>query len=137
MRHEPPTVVGVPTRSPSETVTAFIEALERRDLDTALGFVADGCEYDNVPMGKVFGPDGIRGLLAPMLGAATTIEWVVHRQASEGPLVFNERVDRFEMPFGWIEIPVTGVWEVHDGLITLWRDYFDEGTYRRQLPSPR
>ena len=121
--------------TPSETVTAFIHALERNDVDAAVALVSADCEYDNVPMGKVFGPDGIRGLLGPMLGAATTIEWVIHRQVSEGPLVFNERVDRFEMPFGWIEIPVTGVWEVHDGLITLWRDYFDEGTYRRQLPS--
>ena len=125
----------MPTRSPSETVTAFIEALERRDLDTALTLVADGCEYDNVPMGKVFGAEAIGTVLGPMIAAATTIEWVVHRQAAEGPVVFNERVDRFQMPFGWIEIPVTGVWEVHDGLITLWRDYFDEAMYRKQLPS--
>lgn len=121
--------------TPSETVTAFIRALERNDLDTALALVGDGCEYDNVPMGKVHGPDAIRSLLAPMLGAAATLEWVVHRQAAEGALVFNERLDRFEMPFGWIEVPVTGVWEVQDGLITLWRDYFDEATYRRQLPA--
>jgi limonene-1,2-epoxide hydrolase len=121
--------------SPGETVTEFIHALERNDLDAATALVADDCEYDNVPMGKVFGPDAIRTLLGPMLSAATTIEWVVHRQAAEGSLVFNERVDRFEMPFGWIEIPVVGVWEVRDGRITLWRDYFDEATYRRQLPG--
>jgi len=121
--------------SPSETVTAFIHALERNDLDAALLLVGQECEYDNVPMGKVHGPDAIRTLLGPMLGAANAIEWIVHRQAAEGALVFNERVDRFEMPFGTIEIPVTGVWEVHDGLITLWRDYFDEATYRRQLPT--
>jgi limonene-1,2-epoxide hydrolase len=116
-------------------VTEFIHALERNDLDAATALVAEECEYDNVPMGKVFGPDGIRTLLAPMLGAATAIEWVVHREAAQGPYVFNERTDRFQMPFGWIEIPVVGVWEVHDGRITLWRDYFDEATYRRQLPS--
>ena len=121
--------------SPSETVTAFIAAIERNDLDAAMGLVAPGCEYDNVPMGKVHGPDAIRSILAPMLGAASAIEWIVHRQVADGHLVFNERVDRFEMPFGWIEIPVTGVWEVRDGLITLWRDYFDEATYRRQLPA--
>jgi limonene-1,2-epoxide hydrolase len=122
--------------NPSDIVSTFIRELERNDLDAALALVSADCEYDNVPMGKVHGPAAIRSLLAPMLGAATTIEWVVHRQAAEGQLVFNERVDRFEMPFGWIEIPVTGVWEVHDGVITLWRDYFDEATYRRQLPTP-
>jgi limonene-1,2-epoxide hydrolase len=121
--------------TPAEIVTSFIRAIEANDLDTAAALVSDDCEYDNVPMGKVFGPDGIRTALAPMLAACSTIDWVVHRQAAEGPLVFNERLDRFEMPFGWIEMPVTGVWEVHDGKITLWRDYFDEATYRRQLPG--
>ncbi len=121
--------------TPGETVTAFIRAIEADDLDTACSLVGANCEYDNVPMGKVFGPEAIRDLLAPMLSAASTIDWVVHRQAVDGPVVFNERLDRFEMPFGWLEIPVTGVWEVHDGAITLWRDYFDETTYRDQLPA--
>ena len=121
--------------TPTETVSTFIAALARNDLAAAATLVSDDCEYDNVPMGKVFGPEAITKFLAPMLGAATTIEWVVHRQAADGPVVFNERVDRFEMPFGWIEIPVTGVWEVHDGRITLWRDYFDEAMFRRQLPA--
>jgi limonene-1,2-epoxide hydrolase len=121
--------------TPAETVTAFIRAIEANDLDAALALAGDEIEYDNVPMGKVHGSDAVRSVLAPMLGAATTIEWIVHRQAAEGPYVFNERLDRFEMPFGWLEVAVAGVWEVHDGKITLWRDYFDEASYRKQLPG--
>ncbi len=121
--------------SPAETVTTFITALERGDLDAAMALLADDVEYDNVPMGKVHGPQAVRDLLGPMLGACSTVEWIVHRQAAEGPLVFNERLDRFELPFGWLEVPVTGVWEVHRERITLWRDYFDEATYKRQLPA--
>jgi limonene-1,2-epoxide hydrolase len=119
----------------AETVDAFIAAIEAKDLDAALALVDDDVEYDNVPMGKVHGPDEVRRALGPMIAAASTIEWIVHRQAAEGHLVFNERLDRFEMPFGWIEVAVNGVWEVHDGRITLWRDYFDEASYRRQLPG--
>ena len=118
--------------SPTETVNAFIAAVETKDFDAAVALLADDCEYDNVPMGKVHGPTEIRGLLEPMIGAAATVEWIVHRQAADGPIVFNERLDRFEMPHGWIDMPVTGVWEVHDGKITLWRDYFDLATYRNQ-----
>ena len=95
----------------------------------------DNAQDLGVPMGKVHGPDEIRGLLEPMLGAASTVEWIVYRQAADGPIVFNERLDRFEMPFGWIDMPVTGVWEVHDDKITLWRDYFDLATYRDQIPA--
>ena len=37
--------------------------------------------------------------------------------------------------FGWIEVPVVGVWQVPVGRMTLWRDYFDEASYRAQLPE--
>ncbi len=121
--------------TPEQTVTSFIEAIERKDLDTAIAFLHDECEYDNVPMGKVFGPTEIRAILEPMIMSCSTVEWVVHRQAANGNVVFNERLDRFEMPFGWLEVPVTGVFELTDGNIVLWRDYFDLATYRDQLPT--
>lgn len=121
--------------SPDQLVNAFIGAIEAGDLDTALTMVSDDVEYDNVPIGKLHGRESVRGALAPFLGAATAVEWIVHRQAAEGHLVFNERTDRFQLPHGWVEIAVTGVWEVRDGLITLWRDYFDDASFRRQLPA--
>jgi limonene-1,2-epoxide hydrolase len=121
--------------TPLDTVNAFIRALEANDLDTACAMVAADCEYDNVPMIKVFGPDGIRGILAPMFATCTEIEWVIHREAQSGTTVFNERLDRFKMPHGWVELPVNGVWEVVDGKITLWRDYFDAASYLKQMPG--
>jgi limonene-1,2-epoxide hydrolase len=30
---------------------------------------------------------------------------------------------------------VNGVWEVVDGKITLWRDYFDAASYLKQMPG--
>ncbi|WP_395153639.1 limonene-1,2-epoxide hydrolase family protein [Ilumatobacter sp.] len=122
--------------TPEETVDAFIAALEHKDLDAAVALVSDDCEYDNVPMGKVRGRAEIRAILEPMITACATVEWIVHRQAAAGNLVINERLDRFEMPFGWIEMPVAGVFELDDnGKIALWRDYFDLATYRNQLPA--
>jgi limonene-1,2-epoxide hydrolase len=119
--------------SPLEIVRTFIAALERRDLDTALELVTDDVEYDNVPMGSMRGPDAIRATLEPFLGRAEEIEWVIRREAATGDVVFNERVDRFRVGDGWIEIAVAGVWELRDGKIALWRDYFDLAQYRAQL----
>ena len=121
--------------SPLETVRAFIRAIERNDLERALELVAEQCEYDNVPMGKMFGVNAIRAALGPFLASATEVEWVIHREASTDGVVFNERVDRFRFANGWVEIPVTGVWEVTDGKISLWRDYFDEAMFRSQMPQ--
>ncbi len=46
----------------------------------------------------------------------------------------NERVDRFNTRSGrLIELGVMGVVEINDGLITFWRDYFDNDGYMRQV----
>ena len=58
---------------------------------------------------------------------------MISHVAVNGPTVFIERLDRHHYPGGWAELPVVGVLEVHDGLITAWRDYFDLATLQRNL----
>ena len=109
----------------ASVVDAFIAAICADDLEQALTMVSDDVVYDNVPIGAVTGPDGIRQALGGFLASATGIDWVVHRQIADGNVVMNERTDRFEMGGSWHDLPVMGVFEVEDGRITLWRDYFD------------
>ena len=116
-----------------ETVHAFIAAIEAKDLDTALNLVTDDIEYDNVPMPTANGVEEVRAFLGPFIDGASEIEWVIHREASVGNIVMNERTDRFLLGERWIEIPVAGVWELRDGKIALWRDYFDIGQFNAQL----
>ena len=52
-------------------------------------------------------------------------EFLQLRRAADGAVVFVERLDRHRLDHGWRELPVNSVFEVHDGLITVWRDYFD------------
>jgi limonene-1,2-epoxide hydrolase len=119
--------------SPEETVNEFIARVLRMDLDGACELVSDDVEYDNVPMGKVTGPDGIKSILGPMVESLDAAEWIIHRQVAAGPIVMNERTDRFGKDGKWLDLPVAGVFEVHDGKITLWRDYFDMATMANQL----
>jgi limonene-1,2-epoxide hydrolase len=46
-----------------------------------------------------------------------------------------ERLDRHRLNDKWVELPVTGVFEVKHGLITYWRDYFDAATILAQWPT--
>ena len=118
---------------PEEVVNALIRACEARDLDAVAELVTDDIEYDNVPIGKVFGPDGVRRVLsAGVSEAASQVEWVVHRQVSSGNTVMNERTDRFLVDDRWIEIPIAAVFEVRGEQVSLWRDYFDLESYRAQ-----
>lgn len=121
--------------TPLETVHGFIDAITEKRIDDAMALLTEDCEYDNVPMGKNHGREATKALLEPMIMGCEEVDWPIHREAATGNIVMNERLDRFKMPFGWIEIPVTGVFEVtNDGLISLWRDYFDLQTYLGQMP---
>ena len=119
--------------SPEEVVTALIRACEARDLDAVAALVTDDIEYDNVPIGKVFGPEGVRRVLSGGVSeAASQVEWVVHRQVASGNTVMNERTDRFLVDNRWIEISIAAVFEVRGDRVSLWRDYFDLESYRAQ-----
>jgi limonene-1,2-epoxide hydrolase len=120
--------------TPDETVTEFVRRLVAKDLDGACQLVTADVEYDNVPMGKNYGPEGIKSVLEAMVAGVGEVEFVVHRQLAVDNVVMNERNDRFEVNGGWIDLPVAGIFEVNDdGLITLWRDYFDLPTLMNQM----
>lgn len=130
------------SESTSTVVSRFLKACADRDLEGLLSMVTDDVDYDNVPIGPVHGPDGVRSALTGgIMDAADEIEWRVLRQVGEGDIVMNERVDRFRFGDRWLEIPVAGIFELRDGRIAVWHDYFDLDTYRRQkadlLATPR
>jgi limonene-1,2-epoxide hydrolase len=122
------------TMSPGEVVTEFIRRIGQLDIDGACELLAPDIHYDNVPMEpKHDGRDTVRDVLKMFLGASPTVEWRVERQTATGSVVMNERVDCFEMGGKPLAIPVAGIFEVNDdGLITLWRDYFDLQTVTNQ-----
>jgi limonene-1,2-epoxide hydrolase len=123
------------TASDAEAVVnEFIAAIGDKDIDRALEVVADDCYYDNVPIGDMTGKDAMRDFLAPMVRFDGPVEFQILRQTASGNVVMNERIDKLPTKSGrQIELPVAGVFEVNDGLITFWRDYFDNGMFMKQI----
>lgn len=107
--------------TPIEIVKAFLKAMEKKDYDTAINFVSSDCEYTNLPVGTVHGPKGFRETSVPFFAPIVENEFRLLRTAQQGPFVFVERLDRHRVAHGWFELPVTGVLEVHDGRIKVWR----------------
>lgn len=125
-----------PPMSPLEVVRRFMRLMEPLNYDEALKLVSETCDYINPPpIGAVRGPAAVRAVLEPFFGPTSENEFRVLREAVAGPVVFLERLDRHLFGDRWVELPVTGVYEVHDGLITYWRDYFDAPTILSQLPG--
>jgi limonene-1,2-epoxide hydrolase len=129
------------TDTPDSLVREFISRLVARDLDSAAGMVSDDFEYDNVPMGKAFGPDGLKNTLTGFFAMCTAIDWEILRQTSTGDLthgvVLNERDDRVEIHGRWATLPVAGVFEIREGKLVLWRDYFDRQTIIEVMTPPQ
>lgn len=122
--------------TPLDTVRAFLSAMEKGEYDTGVQFIADTCEYANPGvLPTVYGPTGVRQLLEPFFAPTLENDLQILRSAVAGPIVFVERLDRHRLATGWVELPVTGVFEVHDGRITLWRDYFNGPTILNAWPS--
>ena len=115
-------------------------ALRDRDFDLAGLLLADDVVYENVGYPTFRGAQRIVKAFRDMASRMPMVNWDVeiHRIASSGSSVMTERTDsiivgRFRADF-W----VCGVFDVHDGKITLWRDYFDmmdlvKGTIRGLL----
>ncbi|MFC6882148.1 MULTISPECIES: limonene-1,2-epoxide hydrolase family protein [Actinomadura] len=108
-----------------ETVEAFLSTLEDLDVDRALTFAAPEMVYQNVPLPPARGLPAVEKTLRLMTRYGTGFEARVHRIAANGPVVLTERTDVLKAGAWQARFWVCGTFEVHDGRITLWRDYFD------------
>ncbi len=118
--------------TPIETVEAFIDAWNRIDFDAVAEFFSEDVVYHNIPMEPVVGKAAARAFIDNM--QADRIDWVTYHIAAAGPVVLTERLDQFDLANGKkISIPVMGTFEIENGKIKAWRDYFDLNTYVSQM----
>ncbi|MEU6371580.1 limonene-1,2-epoxide hydrolase family protein [Streptomyces sp. NPDC046909] len=88
-------------------------------------FFAEDAVYHNIPVEPAVGRTAIRDTIAGFLTMVDRIEFEIHHQLASGNVVMNERTDTFHVGGRATPLRVTGVFEVDNGLITAWRDYFD------------
>jgi limonene-1,2-epoxide hydrolase len=115
-----------------ELVTEFCATWESVDIDALMEFFADGAVYHNIPIAPVHGKDAIRTTIEGFVGGINRIEFEILNIAANGDNVLTERVDTF---YGdkTISLPVMGTFEVVDGKIAAWRDYFDLNQFMSQM----
>jgi limonene-1,2-epoxide hydrolase len=114
-------------------VSDFCKAFERKNIDEIMGYFSDDAVYHNMPMEPAKGKPAIKETINSFLPGSDRIEFKILHTASNGNIVFNERIDLIDMGEKRVELPVAGMFEVRGGKITLWRDYFDLPTYTKQI----
>jgi limonene-1,2-epoxide hydrolase len=122
------------TKQASEKVVRdFLGSWQGRSLEAICNGFADDAVYHNVPVEPIAGIVGIRAIFQGFLDAFCDAKLDVLSLAAEPGLVLAERVDYFTMNDGRkITLPVTGVFEVKNGKITRFSDYFDLADFERQ-----
>jgi limonene-1,2-epoxide hydrolase len=102
-------------------------------VDEMVEFFTDDAVYHNIPVDPVTGKDAIKSTIAMFTTGVERVEFRVRHLVADGDVVLTERVDAFFLANKTIELPVMGTFEVRDGKIAAWRDYFDLNQYMAQL----
>ena len=118
---------------PIDVVRRFCDAWSGGDLESLMAFFTDDAVYHNIPIDAVTGADAIRSTIAGFTQGVDKIEFRVDNIVADGGVVLTERVDVFHLPGKTIDLPVMGTFEVRDGKIAAWRDYFDLNQFMSQM----
>jgi limonene-1,2-epoxide hydrolase len=124
--------------SPIEVVrrfcTAWCEDMGANDLAE---FFTDDAVYHNMPLAPVAGRENIAhnidSFIRPGPPGVERIEFRVINIVADGPVVMTERMDIFTLSDNSFGLPVMGTFEIRDGKISAWRDYFDSSQFINQM----
>ena len=115
-----------------DLIRRFCAAWNSIDIPAILDFFADDCVNHNMPIQPIQGKDAIKGVIEQFTAPFERCPWEILHIAAAGDVVLTERIDRFIGAEKTVELPVTGVFELRDGKIAAWRDYFDLAAWTRQ-----
>jgi ketosteroid isomerase-like protein len=120
-------------------VTEMWDALYERDWGRLGKCFSDDAIYYDVPVGPgaaARGPDNIEARIR--LGF-DLLENIWHHSVTTvvtGDVVMTEHIEVWEFPTGeQVELPFVSVQHVRDGLITLWKDYWNQPTLMDGAPQ--
>ena len=121
-------------RAHSALAFQFFNFWESRDIPGILSAMSDDCLYHNIPMPALQGKADITAFITPVLEMSEEVIWEVH-QIAENPsgFILSERTDKFKINGHWVCVPVMGSMKFEDGLLTIWRDYFDLATFEAEM----
>ncbi len=111
--------------SPVLVVERFTELLRCGDLDEAVGLLSVDVRYENVGLPTVHGRERVRRLFGKGYENGAGFDVVIHTICADGASILTERTDILKFRQLHVQLWVCGRFDVRDGQIVLWRDYFD------------
>jgi limonene-1,2-epoxide hydrolase len=116
-------------------MAAFTAAWPTGDAAPLGRFFSDDAEYRNGPLEPVHGREAIVADLTRMMGLGGEVDADIRHLLSDEEVVMTERIDYVSLRGKTAGLRISGVFEVRDGVITSWRDYFDPNEFEAQLST--
>jgi len=112
--------------------------LERLDFNAVAAHCTEDCSYEDVPFveATAVGRDAIRAKLELGLATLERLPTTIHELLERDDTIMVERTEVWHHPTGErATLHVAAVFKFRDGLISLWRDYWDAKTLFAQQPA--
>ena len=106
-------------------VRELCDALEKLDAEAMRPLFTDDVVYHNMPMDPAVGIDATITFIEGFFGMCQSMVVETFHLAVCDNVVVTERVDTLTIGHIAVALPVMGIFEVRDGKISAWRDYFD------------
>jgi len=110
-------------------VREFVAAWSNLNTDELVAYFTEDGVYHNMPAQPVSGHDNLRNFISGFLRDWEKTDWEILNLLAGGDIVMVERIDRTVAAGKTVELPCFGIFEMKEGKITVWRDYFDMSTY--------
>ena len=119
-----------------KTVERFFTAVTKNNKEDIMSFFDEDSVFNNIPMGPVKGRRAIWEILKITAEASSEVLFeVINIAETDDGVVLTERVDYFNMNHGKVAFSLMGAFEIENGIIRQWRDYFDLKQSMDQMPS--
>ena len=116
-----------------EIIRDFIDAWSRLSVKELVAYFSEDGIYHNMPAGPVAGHEALRTFIGAFVANWENTDWEIINLLAHGDIVVVERMDRTVAAGKPVDLPCCGVFEMKNGKIAVWRDYFDMATYIKAL----
>lgn len=106
-------------------VRDLCDTFAKHDAEAFRPFLTDDVVYHNIPMDPAVGIDAAIAFIEGFFGMCQSMEIETTHLAVRDNVVLTERIDTFHVGDIVAPLPVMGTFEIRDGKISAWRDYFD------------
>jgi len=121
------------------TIAAFCDiwpqVWQQQDLQPMLEYFTDDIVWQEIPGESRAGKQACIDFMMPFVKKTKYFRMEPRNILADGDIVMLERVDYLELKGVDTVLPVVAVFEMEDGKIKQWRDYFDLAMFERQLPA--